>query len=53
MKIERNWVTKDLVVVSTSANRQTVAILEAILPGLGVHLTKPIFKLGQEIDESN
>ena len=46
MKIERNWMTNDLVVVSTSANRQMVAILVAILPGSSVYLTKSTFELG-------
>ena len=39
--------TNDLAIVSTSANRQVVAIL------VSVHPTKSIFELGQEIDKSN
>ena len=37
--------------VSTSRNGQEVAILAAVL--VHVHRTKPIVKLGREIDKSN
>ena len=36
----------------TSGNREVAAVLVAILV-TSTHKTKPIFKLGQEIDKSN
>ena len=46
-EIQKKW-GDDFIRMSTSAKRQLVAILIAIL-----YWTKPIFKLGQKFDESN
>ena len=43
--------TNDLVKASTSRNGKAVAITAVIL--VSIHRTKPIFKLGQEIDKCN
>ena len=51
LKYGRNQVIDDKVRLSTSANRQVVAILLASLVFL--HRTKPILKFWREFDESN
>ena len=51
MKSERNLVTNDLVIMSTSENRQAAAILAVNL--VSFHRSQPSFKTGREFDISN